>query len=84
MIVKLPQHVQAWVESQVRAGRYPDVETVVSDSLEQFIRARQEHEWLESELQKGFDDVENGRVQSFDSIETLKEAITERIHARRG
>ena len=83
MVVKLPEHVQAWVESQVRAGRYPNVETVVQESLEQFIQARQEHEWLESELQKGFDDHEAGRMHSFESVESLKQAVAERVQARR-
>lgn len=83
MVVKLPEHVQAWVESQVRAGRYPNVETVVQESLEQFIQARQEHEWLESELQKGFDDLEAGRMHSFESEESLKQAVAERVQARR-
>lgn len=83
MVVKLPEHVQAWVESQVRAGRYPNVETVVQESLEQFIQARQEHEWLESELQKGFDDLEAGRMHSFESVESLKQAVAERVQARR-
>lgn len=83
MVVKLPEHVQAWVESQVRAGRYPDAETVVQDSLEQFIQARQEHEWLEGELQKGFDDLEAGRVHSFESVESLKQAVAKRVQARR-
>jgi len=83
MVVKLPEHVQAWVESQVRAGRYPNVETVVQESLEQFIQAWQEHEWLESELQKGFDDLEAGRMHSFESVEFLKQAVAERVQARR-
>lgn len=83
MVVKLPEHVQAWVESQVRAGRYPNVETVVQESLKQFIQAQQQHEWLESELQKGFDDLEAGRMHSFESVESLKQAVAERVQARR-
>lgn len=69
------------ITAKVQSGEYGSAEDVVSDALDALSKEDEEHEArleaLRGEIQKGLDDLENGRHS------TIDEAFA-RIEARRG
>ena len=82
MNVTLPEKLEAWIEAQVRAGHYQDVNEIVQIGLERLIERNEKLEALQAAIQLGIDDSEAGRVYRFDTAEELREAVHKRIRER--
>jgi antitoxin ParD1/3/4 len=70
MNVSLTKTLEAFVRAKVESGRYNNASEVMRDALralEARDKAEEKHlAWLRSEVQKGLDDIEAGRVGPLD------------------
>ena len=73
--VELPDHESEFVRRCILDGRYKDASAVVQAGLrlleQQEEEARQKLERLRAEVQRGMDDLENGRYTEINSEEEL-------------
>ena len=73
MNISLPDAMKAWVEEQAKTGRYSNASDYVRDLIRQDSEDRAAIEWLQREVDKGF---EGGPPKPLD-YETFKA----RLHA---
>jgi antitoxin ParD1/3/4 len=77
MTISLNPELQRFVEEQVRAGKFDSPDAAVAEAV-RFMKIREEKlAWLRAEIQKGIDDIEQGRVSDW-NVEELQELIRRR------
>jgi antitoxin ParD1/3/4 len=55
MNISLPDAMKAWVEEQAKTGRYSNASDYVRDLIRQDEEDRKALEWLQAEVEKGFE-----------------------------
>ncbi len=83
MNVTLPEKLEAWIEAQVRAGHYRDVNEIVQIGLEKLIERNEKLEALKTQLQEGSDALEAGRFVNVESREHFHQLIEEKANANK-
>ena len=77
MILELPKHLEEWVMLQVQTGKYASAKEMIQNTLEN-ARQQQTQAELETMLERGFDDLEQGRTHRFESLQAFQAAIKAR------
>ncbi len=77
MILELPKHLEEWVMLQVQTGKYASAKELIQNTLEN-AKQQQTQAELETMLERGFDDLEQGRTYRFDSLQAFQSAIKAR------
>ena len=68
MTITLDSRDMKYVKSMVRSKHYRSADAVVRDGIA-LLRANDEKlRWLREQIQKGIDDVENGRVHTHEQV----------------
>ena len=78
MTVELPQHLEEWVLAQVKTGKFDSPMAFVQNTLEWVLQRQQAEAQLETLLDKGFADLEQGKTHRFDSLEEFRAAVKAR------
>jgi len=82
MQITLTNEQAEFVNEQVKSGAYPCPEAVIRAAL-LLLKAREERlDVLRKEIQRGIDDIEQGRFISIDSDEELDQFFEEIISGR--
>ena len=79
MHISLTDRLEAWVREKVDSGLYNNASEVIREALRTQMRTEQTREEkleaLRAEIQKGIDDVEAGRVSTWDRDAFLAEML---------
>lgn len=83
MNVALTPEMEALIEEEVASGRYPSAGEVVRDALSRFLESKRgtedRFEALRRDLQKGIDDLDNGRYRD---VRSSAAEMAEEFHVR--
>jgi putative addiction module CopG family antidote len=80
--VTVNPQLEDFIQTQVRSGRFHNPSEVIQAGLEVLQRELDLAAAFDIELEKGFEDFEAGRFQTFDSVAQLKSEIESRVQAR--
>jgi antitoxin ParD1/3/4 len=81
MHISLTDRLEAWVRAKVESGLYNNASEVIREALRTQMRTEQTHQEkldaLRAEIDKGLEDVKQGRVSELDFDAVLKEVEAE-------
>lgn len=81
MHISLTDRLEAWVRAKVESGLYNNASEVIREALRTQMRAEQTHQEkldaLRAEIDKGLEDVRQGRVSDFDFDAIMAEIDSE-------
>jgi antitoxin ParD1/3/4 len=80
--IHLSDEHMAFIEEQVKDGRYGSADDVIADALSLFTSEKRKFAELKRLIQVGLDDVAAGRIHRYDSAEEMLADI-KRISAER-
>jgi antitoxin ParD1/3/4 len=75
MNVSLTPELERLVQRKVKSGEYQTASEVIREGL-RLIKERDKQAWLRAEIQKGIDDIEQGRYKDYNE-ETLQQLFDE-------
>lgn len=81
MTINLPQHIEEWIHSQVKTGQSESPLEFIQDMLEAAYKRQQAQAQLETLLDRGFADLEQGKVHSIDSLEAFRSAVQAKVRS---
>ncbi|MFN0171994.1 MAG: type II toxin-antitoxin system ParD family antitoxin [Bryobacteraceae bacterium] len=77
--INLTDHLDHFIDSEVRSGHYGNASEVVREGLRLMERRRQGEraklQWLRGAVGEGIDQIDRGEVTEFDSIDELDRHI---------
>jgi Arc/MetJ-type ribon-helix-helix transcriptional regulator len=81
MATDLPKELREFVDSEIRAGRYPSEEHLFADALLQLKERVEMKAWLQARLDEAVASIDRGEARPFD-LEDTKRRLIERAKAR--
>ena len=62
------RHLEGFIETQVRSGRYDDASGVVRDALKQMEERENRLLWLDASVERGLEDLAAGREHDAEDV----------------